>query len=234
MTKKKAIFQKKLEEVETQLNEILSLPEDHPNRLLVSNEFEQSLVFVKNLLYAEISSHPSSKSHHFQHFYHKLEHMEAVFRGWDGNFNFSIPDHNTDDDSSCSCTDSCFKDDDNVDDDYEVTANVDPEIVFDWEGFAEDKALVEYKGNLVEKDTEKPIEFLDCLVEEKVDEEKCRFEDDLEKTGVKRAGNGITSILLCKAVTIGIVIGMCLMGWFMVKFSGCFEFEEIRHFPSLT
>lgn len=101
MTKTCAILQKKLQELELQLSHNNLTTIIHPS---LSQEFHQKLLFVTNLLSAEIASCPT-KPRHLKHIARRLSQLEAAFCDSD------LLDDHVDDSSTCSCTESCLNDD---------------------------------------------------------------------------------------------------------------------------
>lgn len=108
MTKRYSILQKKLQELELELNKVFSLPTDTPCHQLIAEGIAQRFVFVRHLLSAEMASHPK-KPHHLQHISRRLTELESAFHDWE-NFRTSDIDH-LDSTSTCSCTESCLNDD---------------------------------------------------------------------------------------------------------------------------
>ncbi|GMH08790.1 hypothetical protein Nepgr_010630 [Nepenthes gracilis] len=145
MGKKKyayAILQKKLEELESQRNAFL---EEKPcgEQLIVSEEMEQRISFIKNLLAAELKAASQSNQkqplHRLAHLAHRLQILEAAFRNNSDDdclaaADSSITVHNdvisddlgSDSDScpTCSCTDSCRNDDDDDRGEFDSTAGL--------------------------------------------------------------------------------------------------------------
>lgn len=232
MTKSYSILQKKLQELDSQLVIICSLQADPPIiHQLLAQDFEQRLVFLKNLLSAEIASHPT-KPHHLNHMSHRLDYIESTFRDWDTTGPTAL--HHLDNASSCSCTESCLNDDGEVlpPDDHDLGSPVNSE------GFLGDKALVEYNRGLVETKEVPALEFSRCLVEEvdKGKDERVMVEID-EKVVRKEFQAGSTRVgggLLCGAVTTGMVLGMALMSLCMVLFSGGFPYAVDAGFLTPT
>ncbi|GLT57394.1 hypothetical protein SLA2020_303690 [Shorea laevis] len=110
MTKRYSILRKKLQELESTLTHVFSLPVTTPCSQLVLEEIHQRFVFAKNLLSAEVASHPS-KPHHLQHLAQRLKELNHDFREWESlkASDFTHVDH--DNASGCSCTESCLNDD---------------------------------------------------------------------------------------------------------------------------
>ena len=101
-------MQKKLKELESELDQVFSLPLEAPYHQRFSQDIQQRFLFLKNLLSAEIASHPR-KPYHLQHIAQRLLELEAAFQEWDS-FQTSSPDH-VEKGSTCSCTESCLNDD---------------------------------------------------------------------------------------------------------------------------
>ena len=108
ITKRYAILQKKLKELESELDQLFSLPPETPYNQRFSQDIQQRFLFLKNLLSAEIASRPR-KPYHLQHIAQRLLELEAAFQEWDS-FQTSALDH-VEKGSTCSCTESCLNDD---------------------------------------------------------------------------------------------------------------------------
>lgn len=113
MAKRYAILQKKLEELESQIHRVISLPPDTPCHQLLAEAIHQRFLFFSNLLSAETLLHPT-KPHHLRHISQRLAQLQTAFSAWDEFVTFSAPDQ-VDDGSPCSCTESCLNDDDDDD-----------------------------------------------------------------------------------------------------------------------
>lgn len=119
MTKGYSILQKKLEELESGLIQVLCLPaDDHEtpyHRQYLSQDIEQRLEFLKNLLSAEVATNQTTNPHHLDHISQRLAQLESDFRKWDDCRTSAVNTTNFDDDddvgSTCSCMESCFNDD---------------------------------------------------------------------------------------------------------------------------
>ncbi|CAK9135159.1 unnamed protein product [Ilex paraguariensis] len=111
MTKRYAILQKKLQELEYELVQVFALPAETPCHQLLSEGIEQRFLFLTNLLSAEIASNPS-KPHHLHHIAQRLTELETAFRDWD-DYRISVV-NNFETGSICSCTQSCLNDDGEV------------------------------------------------------------------------------------------------------------------------
>ncbi|KAF3433141.1 hypothetical protein FNV43_RR24243 [Rhamnella rubrinervis] len=227
MTKRYSILQKKLQELDSQLVNICSLQADPPiTHRLLAQDFEQRLVFLQNLLSAEIASHPT-KPHHLNHMSRRLQYIESTFRDWDSTGPTAL--HHVDNASTCSCTESCLNDDGEVlspDDDDGLGSPVDSQG-----NFLEDRALVEYSMGSVENKAVPVLEFSRCLVEE-VDKGKGERVTRKEfEAGSTRVGGA----LLCGAVTTGMVLGIALTSLCMLLFSGGFPYAiDADHFLTPT
>ncbi|KAL6321817.1 hypothetical protein AAG906_035514 [Vitis piasezkii] len=108
MAKRYAILQKKLQELESQLNQVISFPSATPCHQLLAESIQQRFLFFNNLLSAETVSHPK-RPHHLRHIAQRLTELESAFHAWD-EFRTSAPDH-VETGSACSCTESCLNDD---------------------------------------------------------------------------------------------------------------------------
>lgn len=226
-------MQKKLEELESVLKySVFSLAANSPCSQLVLQDINQKFVFLKNLLSAEIASHPS-KPHHLHHIEHRLARLESDFNGWDGRFKTSALNNILDDTAStCSCTESGLNDDGEASDDGDD--DLGSLVLYEEEDdepagrlssglMVENNALVEFRGDMKhESDQLQDQELYDCPVEEKAKEE-IRVEMESEKE-VKGEERRVAIGSLFGAMTTGVVLGMTLiMGYVMGKFSaGCF------------
>ncbi|KGN51765.2 hypothetical protein Csa_009074, partial [Cucumis sativus] len=98
---------KKLQELELQLSHNNLTTIIHPS---LSQEFHQKLLFVANLLTAEIASCPSTlKPRRLKHMARRLAQLEAVF--WSPDL---VDNGQVDDSTTCLCTESCLNDDSEV------------------------------------------------------------------------------------------------------------------------
>lgn len=251
MTKRYSILQKKLQELESLLNDIFSFSEDHDRNTIpphyftakltnLTTEFIQRLDFFKSLLTAEKTSHPS-KPHHLQHMSQRLDELESAFLDWAG-FGNSSPQHHIDDASTCSCTESCLNDDGEVSDDKapeSLAVYGDPEIVVDdglevseqEEDDDDGLAMVEYKecfGGEKEAASFGDVGyFSDCLAEEGKEEydnyngAANYYNRNSERVRVDFVEKGKGWFL--GALASGMVLGMSFMGLVTTIFSGCFE-----------
>ncbi|GAV87896.1 hypothetical protein CFOL_v3_31320 [Cephalotus follicularis] len=108
MTKNYTILRRKLQELETKLDEAVSLPQQEHTQF-DAQDIEQSFVFLKNLLSAEIALHPS-KPRHLNHMDNRLTELETSFHKWVTSKTLTDDDH-IETVSTCSCTESCLNDD---------------------------------------------------------------------------------------------------------------------------
>jgi hypothetical protein len=216
MTKRYSILRKKLQEVESELRHVFSLPVTTPCSELLLEEIHQKFVFAKNLLSAEVASHPS-KPHHLQHLEQRLTELERDFQEW-VNFKASAFDHVEDDNASrCSCTESCLNDD------GEASSDLGSPV---YEGLIGEKALVGFSGGFnLNQENSMPAGCLHCFVEEKAEEETVRAKHEQRRVGIAS---------LCRAMAIGAVLGVAFMGYVMARISGCFHYAEPRSFPTPT
>lgn len=232
MTKRYSILQKKLQELEFQLNSIFSFSEDHIDDDL-SADIRQRLAFAKSLLAAEMACHPT-KPQHLSHMSHRLDALDNAFLDWSGFGNYPVH-HHVDEASSCSCTESCLNDDGEVSDEvppplvspvYRDAEVVLEDDVLSEEGFEDDDdrfAMVEHDHEGLDEETASfgDVAFLDCLVGEKRD---CgvgdKIETDHERVVYVEKGK---ESWFSRAVAGGMVLGMAFMGFVMTIFSGCFE-----------
>ncbi|PON56261.1 hypothetical protein PanWU01x14_182730 [Parasponia andersonii] len=249
MTKRYSILQKRLQELKSQLNEISRDKHndddvEDQNKIQIL-DFEQRLGFVRTLLSAEIASRPT-KPHHLVHMSQIFHELEAAYL--DGFKTTSFDDH--DNSSTCSCTESCLNDDGEIQNDDEddggdgededgsssssssssgspVFEDVDPEIntVTMKNSEAEDDnklAVVEFRGGKVVSVEQETASF----------EERKRESDIVDEKRLGRGGIGYFS----GGLASGMVLGMALMGFAMVTFSGCFRYggEQCGNFLTPT
>ncbi|KAI3407772.1 uncharacterized protein J3R85_020739 [Psidium guajava] len=118
MTKRYFMLQRKLEDAESELKPIFSLPASAtPSRQFLSHCIRQRLLFLNNLLSTEFASDPKQPQH-LHHIARRLADLEAACRAWD-----SGEDEDevglAEDVSVCSCTESCLRDDDGGEDEKE-------------------------------------------------------------------------------------------------------------------
>ncbi|KAG6720986.1 hypothetical protein I3842_03G089800 [Carya illinoinensis] len=226
MTKRYSILQKKLQELESELNRVYSLAAQTqtPCPDAVLEDIHQKFVFVSNLLSAELASGPS-KPHHLYHIARRLSELERAFLVWDGRFKTSALNFD-DNASTCSCSTESY-----LDDDGEASDNLGSPVYYedDPERFSqvlqEEKALVEFGGGHVNHDDLLQAELLDCLVEKGAKEGVVGV-DFIEKD-VKGKQKKVGISRLCGAMAGGVlVLGMALMGYAMGRFYGCFYYVE--------
>lgn len=121
MTKRYFILQRKLEDIESELRSVFSLPASRtPSRQFLSQCVRQRLLFLNNLLSAEFASAPK-RPQHLHHVAQRLANLEAAFHAWDNEEDEA--GHAEDEDVSvCSCTESCLRDNEGGDDTKEGSA----------------------------------------------------------------------------------------------------------------
>lgn len=174
MTKKRSsVLPTKINELDRQITKAFSDQLDNLSLQLIHADIEQRLTFVKNLLSAEMASHPT-KQNYLEHMWERVRELEAVYRGsgTGSGTTVSTIDHvdnvgdcDEDDDdhaSKCSgCSESCIQDGGDVSDDLESTLGQDTGDCVD----------------LVEEKKAMPVTVFDnVLFEEKVDDD--RVEDE--------------------------------------------------------
>ncbi|KAE8670926.1 putative BCL-2-associated athanoprotein 7 [Hibiscus syriacus] len=227
MTKRYTILQKKLKELESQLNQVLSLPLNTQCHQSLSQDIQLRFLFLNNLLSAEVVSRPRNPFH-LQHIAERLLELEAAFKEWDG-FQSSAPDH-VEQGSPCSCTESCLNDEGEAAEAAEegsselislshleqaVEASTELRLVagLDFEGFKEQDEM-----------------------EHVVKKEMSDEEDSVEarKTSMVK-GEERSGVWFGKSLAIGVLIGMILMAVLMVRFYGCcLCYEGADYTDSLT
>lgn len=227
MTERYSILQKKLQELESELHHHVSIPDKNPIPEDVLEAFQNRFLFVKNLLRAEIKSHPSNPRY-LHHIAGRLAELERDFEVWDGDKTSAM---NRDDNAStCACTESCLNDDGEASVELGSPVYEDEPERLSQGDLVEEKALVEFcarpkQENLLQK------EVLDSnLYEEKAKEEvSVGFERNV-KGEQRRVGIGS----LCGAMASGLVLGMALTGYAMGRLSGCFQYVEPGSFLTPT
>ncbi|XVE56374.1 hypothetical protein DITRI_Ditri04bG0004100 [Diplodiscus trichospermus] len=223
MTKRYAILQKKLKELESELKQAVALPPETPHRRRFSQDIQQRFLFLRNLLSAEITSGPR-KPYHLQRLGQKLLELETAFQEWDS-FQISTPDH-VEKGSTCSCTESCLNDDgEPAEGSSELMSLSDLEHVaenstdqfglggLDLEGFDDEDGLVSVPVSCVEN-LENTINEAD-ETEKRKEEERVWVEGEKSKM-IKEKGNGVGYGKCLGSLASGVVIGMVLMAFFMV------------------
>ncbi|KAE8693157.1 putative BCL-2-associated athanoprotein 7 [Hibiscus syriacus] len=212
MTKRYTILQKKLKELESQLNQVLSLPLNTQCHQSLSQDIQQRFLFLNNLLSAEVASRPRNPFH-LQHITGRLLELEAAFKEWDS-FQSSAPDH-VEKGSPCSCTESCLNDDG---EEVEAAEEGSSELISlsDLEQAAEAStelglvAGLDFEGFKEQDEMEH--------VEKEMKEEKNWVEET--KRSMVREGER-NGVWFGKSLACGVLIGMILMAVLMVRFSGC-------------
>ncbi|KAH7854456.1 hypothetical protein Vadar_014004 [Vaccinium darrowii] len=199
MTKRYKTLQKKLREFESSLSHLFSLnPAAVPSPLLseLSAEIAQQLVFLKKLLAAEISSHPS-KPRHLAHISRHLDRLDSAFQHYRDHHdvNDSTVD-GLDAASTCSCTESCLNDDGEGEGEGDMGSELceEPEMFYEAAAAVEEEAVV-----------------------------LSRVESMTEKEGVEMGKEGDWVCGYFGVLGCGVVIGAVVMGVVMVRFSGCFQ-----------
>ncbi|XVF11189.1 hypothetical protein REPUB_Repub08aG0004500 [Reevesia pubescens] len=236
MTKRYAILQKKLKELESELNQVFSLqPDQTPYHQRFSQDIQQRFLFLKNLLSAEIVSSPR-KPYHLQHIAQRLLELEAAFKEWDSFQTSAAPDH-VEKGSTCSCTESCLNDDGQAVEgsselmslsDLEQVAEASTELMslagLDLEGFDEEDRVVPVP---VENFNDQTTRIIDEAETEKrkLEEERVLVEAAAEKSMIrKEETNGVRFTKYLGTLASGVVLGMVLMAFFMLRFSGCLHY----------
>ncbi|KAL4347851.1 hypothetical protein GQ457_17G019290 [Hibiscus cannabinus] len=252
MAKRNTILQKKLKELESILNQALSLPLETASHQSFSEDIQQRFLFLNNLLSAEVSSGPRNPFH-LQHIAKRVLELEAAFKEWDS-FQSSAPDH-VEKGSACSCTESCLNDDDGETvaeegstdhhqlislSDLEQAAEASTELRLakaglDFQGFKEQD------HHKVEHGEKHEIKMSESEEEEEEEEEKVWVEAKKrimirEEEEEEEERNGAWLGECWAPLASGILIGMTLMAVFMVRFSGCFhcyDYEDTDYTHSL-
>lgn len=219
MTKRYTILQKKLKELESQLKQVSSLPLDTPHHRRFSQDIQQRFLFLNNLLSAEIACRPK-KPFHLQPIAKRLLELEAAFRDWDS-FRSSPPDH-VEKGPACSCTGSCFNDEGEAASelislsDLEQAAEASTELSLaaglECDGFNNQVKVVEHVPvhEAVEND-KSTATATTSVVEMSFAEER------------KEEAKGVWLGKCLATMASGVLMGMALMGFLMVRFLGCFH-----------
>ncbi|TYI52183.1 hypothetical protein E1A91_D12G229000v1 [Gossypium mustelinum] len=219
MTKRYTILQKKLKELESQLKQVNSLPLDTPHHHRFSQDIQQRFLFLNNLLSAEISCRPK-RPFHLQPIAKRLHELEAAFRDWD-TFRSPPSDH-VEKGPPCSCTGSCFNDEGEAASelislsDLEQAAEASTELSLaaglECDGFSDQVKVVEHvpvheaveNHNSTATATTSVVEM--SLAENRKEETK-----------------GVWLGKCLATMASGVLMGMALMGFLMVRFLGCFH-----------
>ncbi|XVF54973.1 hypothetical protein PTKIN_Ptkin05aG0223500 [Pterospermum kingtungense] len=204
MTKRYTILQKKLKELESKLDELLSVSPETPYHQRLCQDIQQRFLFLKKILSAEISSRPR-RPYHLQHIAQRLLELEAA---WD-NFQTSAPDDHVDKDSTCSCRNDDGDAAEGSSDDLEQVAEAASAELslggLDLEGF----------------DDRDRIRMPLPLAVENFEIAKRKEDDDEAERSMTR--NGVWYGKCLGTLTTGVLLGMLLMAVFMVALSGCFH-----------
>ncbi|KAK8658863.1 hypothetical protein V6N13_029082 [Hibiscus sabdariffa] len=248
MAKRNTILQKKLKELESILNQALSLPLETASHQSFSQDIQQRFLFLNNLLSAEVSSGPRNPFH-LQHIAKRVLELEAAFKEWDS-FQSSALDH-VEKGSACSCTESCLNDDDDDGETVAEEGSTDHQLIslsdleqaaeastelslakagLDFEGFKEQDRKVEH-GEKHEMSESEEEEEEKVWVEAK---KRIMIREEEEEEEEEEERNGAWLGECWAALGSGILIGMILMAVFMVRFSGCFHcYEDTDYTHSL-
>ncbi|KAI6672234.1 hypothetical protein NL676_000140 [Syzygium grande] len=187
MTKRYFMLQRKLEDTESELRSVFSLPASAtPSRQFLSQCIRQRLLFLNNLLSAEFASDPKQPQH-LRHVARRLANLEAAFHAWDQDEAEAGREDEADcaeDASVCSCTESCLRDND--DDGGEDTK--------------EDLAVDEWNDLLVTEEG-------DGLVKGSEGEER-------EKEGKEKVGERGKSRRVVNMIGGMVVVGVAVMAMF--------------------
>ncbi|KAF7824877.1 putative transmembrane protein [Senna tora] len=228
MSKRCSVLEARLRELESIVHDLF-LRHQSDHRIDFSEDERQKFAFVKNLLSAEISSSPPSNKpqRRLQRLAKRVAKLEDAF----SNQQFDLMMH-----SSCSCTESCFEPLTMV----ESTETEDFPEGNDGEK-KEEQAMVEWEGEakkegkkfgtlLVYEDAED--HFLEgfghgglIIGKKGLKEELVKKDIVLRNIEIRREEKSAFGPI-CGAMAFGIVVGMALMGFTMLKFSGCFPFMD--------
>ncbi|KAK2379606.1 hypothetical protein QL285_067389 [Trifolium repens] len=244
--------------LKTNLKELESMIEDtflHGPEKYSLEDIQKKFDFMQKIMYAEQNSSDPTKPPHWHPIAQKLDSLKNSFNERDKDSmsqftTFSNPKFDKDtisnSSSNCSCTQSCLNNNDVGESglvDLDDPKNIFPE-------FVGEKAIVEFRGNEVDENSEKinvgrgkigtfyfedaedsfedfgrkkeVVEF-DCCSKEKENNELKR--EQKVKSGFRKN---------CCVLVSGVGIGMILMGFIMVNFSGCFEYVEQTSFAIPT
>ncbi|TQD98516.1 hypothetical protein C1H46_015764 [Malus baccata] len=226
MTKKYKTLRKKLKELESYLESVLSLPPEESAaecQLQHFADMAQRLSFLEKMLSAEKASGPS-KPKHLKHMSRRIKELGKILFEWAYSLGLTSSgidcDHVHDDDhedvgSTCSCTESCLNDDGDAAEDG-VSGLSSPQQYQDLEGCYEEKEE-EYK--------ELPVVLFNA------DRENCRQEivEEKEETAMKDEGVVAKLVGVKRSseegerksggsnggVGVGMICGAVVTGWFL-------------------
>ncbi|KAL2329360.1 hypothetical protein Fmac_022787 [Flemingia macrophylla] len=227
MTKRYKNLQARLQELTCILEEALLLSPESESYDSISNDIKHKLGFIGKLLSAEVASHPS-EPHHLHHMSERLNTLEREFHNWDS-FR-SLPYHDFDKDSTCSCTDSCLNDDG---DETELIAFETPQE------FLPDSNCEKAEATGCVDEDKKTGEMDELASAEDLFEDFDGYKEHVEYDGAlliktnglereERVGNK------CCALAAGVVIGIIFMAFIMVNVFNCFRFVEQVGFAAPT
>ncbi|OMO94911.1 hypothetical protein CCACVL1_05711 [Corchorus capsularis] len=225
MTKRYKILQKKLKELESELNQVFALSQvDTPLDQHISQDIENKFLFLNNLLSAEIASSPQ-KPYHLQHIAQRLLELDAAFHQ-------NLAPDDVDKGWACSCTESCLNDDGEAEDVEGLSTDL---SLGDLEEVAEASTVLSLAGldfdDLVDElvppvrpAVEKRKEETSSGVVETESEEEAEGNSSRLREIEQRNGNWVGKYL--RTLVSGVVLGMVFMGALMVRFNGCFDHES--------
>jgi hypothetical protein len=239
--------------LKTNLKELESMIEDtflHGPEKYSLEDIQKKFDFMQKIIYAEQNSSDPTKPPHWHPIAQKLDSLKNSFNERDKDSmsqftTFSNPEFDKDtisnSSSNCSCTQSCLNNNDVGESglvDLDDPKNIFPE-------FVGEKAIVEFRGNGVDENSEKinvgrgkigtfyfedaedsfedfgrkkeVVEFNCCSKEKEKKENNELKREQKVKSGFRKN---------CCVLVSGVGIGMILMGFIMVNFSGCFEYVE--------
>ncbi|KAL7253816.1 hypothetical protein ACSBR1_008205 [Camellia fascicularis] len=215
MAKRYAILQRKLEQLESDLLQVLSLPPETPCHQLLSEGIKQRFIFFTNLLSTELASasaspspsHSSKSNYQLRHLANRLSQFESAFRDWDHHQISSLTAPATAE--TCSCTESCVNDDG----DLGSTELGDQAFYEDFYDDENDGYVEVFEEPVVE---EKATMAMAMAMESVGVERDVKREEEKEGRvwGWRR---------YCGVMGGGVVVGALLMGFVMVSFCDCFN-----------
>lgn len=208
-------------------HEFFTLPPTAPRRQDLADGIKQRFVFLKTLLSAEQNVPTANQiqdppdHHHLKQIGLRVRELEAAFRNWD-EFRHSTV-HLIDTASTCSCAESCFDDEDDVDG---LTSG--PVIREEPQSFIEAEKEEEEEAAAMEE----PEVFLDAAMSK---EEKAAGAARAARGGKKREEGRFWAWRNFGVMASSMVVGAVLMGVVMVGFCECFHNHTLyQSFPHPT
>ncbi|KAM6582119.1 hypothetical protein CsatB_009121 [Cannabis sativa] len=227
------LLQKIFRELESQLSQLLDVSSQHHdlhhrNPSVDVVNFEQRLAFFKTLLQAEMTYHhePTDEPDHLIHMCNKLKQLEATYRDSTNDDREVQNDDELNLQSKNQVTTSSFY----------TSTTFDPELLSVEDNNDNNKLMmVKFDGGSLVDHHEKrsvEVEHLIGESENEGDDDDDRF-DVMEMERRRRRRNSIGGV--SGALACGMVLGMALMGFAMLAFSGCpfhFQYGHTHHYAN--